>query len=202
MAAATRFSTRLLLSCAAIGAAGGLVVAALNWGLLLLPQTWFAYSLYAVTLGVWGLAALVAVALFRAPGVGLLTMVFAGVVNLVTPNGFAMLVNFLLAGLIIELPFLVTRYRRWSDGYVRSASIVALVLASTAYLGTLVVSRNVDGSPFLPPEFYPWGVVAVVAGAALVATGVTLLAQGVARALERQGLGRRSTDTVLVTDEA
>lgn len=199
---ATRHSTRLLLSCAAIGAAGGIVIAALNWSLLLLPQTWFAYTLYTVTLGIWGLPALISLALFRAPGVGLLTMVFAGVVNLVTPNGFAMLVNFLVAGVIIELPFLVTRYRRWSDAYVRTGSVVALVAASAIYFTTLVTSVNADGSAFLPAEFYPWGVVISLAGAVVVAVAVTLVAQNVARQLERQGLGRRSTDTVVTSAEA
>lgn len=199
---ATRHSTRLLLSCAAIGAAGGIVIAALNWSLLLLPQTWIAYTLYTIVLSVWALPALISVALFRAPGVGLLTMAFAGVVNLVTPNGFAMVVNFLVAGVIIELPFLVTGYRRWSDRSLRVGSVIALVLASAAYFSTLVIAVNADGSAFLPADFFPGGVVVSLLGTLAAAIAVTQLALSVSRQLARQGLGRRDTDTVVVASDA
>ncbi|WP_164545221.1 ECF transporter S component [Antribacter gilvus] len=187
-----RFSTRLLLSCAAIGAAGGLLAVVINYLLALVPPSPLAYAVYTATIGVWALGPLVAVSLFRVPGVGLLTAVFAGVVNLVAPTGFLQVVNFLAAGVVLELPFLVMLYRRWSDRYVRNASVVALVLGSAGYYTSCALAG------LFPASFYPWGALATLAATVALAIGVTLLAQRVAVQLARQGLGRRQPATVVV----
>ena len=59
--------TRFLLSTAALGAAGGILVVAINLSLLAVPPSSLSYSIYSATLGIWFLGPLVATALFRRP---------------------------------------------------------------------------------------------------------------------------------------
>lgn len=153
----TSLSTRLLLTCAAIGVAGGLVFGIVGYlhavVLLTVPV------IYGVLIGVYFFPGVVAQTLLRRGGVALLTGTIAGLaasaidpVNLWRHVGVGLLI-----GALQELPFLVTRYRYWRGWVFAVAAIVAGVvmgifvlilvgpdhfppLAETVYIGLFVVS--------------------------------------------------------------
>lgn len=126
-------TTRYLLSCAAIGAAGAV---------LLIPANNFAVALgaalpflYAVMVGVWLLPPALAVALIRRPGAGVLTAAMAGVVTSpLNPAGPAALVTAMLVGMLFEVPFAVGGYRRWSWWLFQiSALVTALIFVPNVW---------------------------------------------------------------------
>lgn len=184
-----RYSTRLLLSCAALGAAGGLLVVALNYALVAIPPSTVSYSIYAATIGAWSLGPLVAMALFRLPGVALLTTVFAAIVNLIAPHGVAQLQTFVIAGILLELPFALALYRRFSDRYFWFAYPFSMLVMSAAYFAASLAADAIRLD-----EFLPWIALGTVALTAGIAVGVPVLSLGVARRLAEAGLGIRSTD--------
>lgn len=181
--------TRLLLSTAAIGAAGGILVVALNYALIAVPPSTLSYSIYTATIGVWALGPLVAMALFRRPGVALLTALFAGVINLVVPTGLPQLLNFLVGGILIELPFAVLWYRRLGDRAVRIAFPIGMLLMSGVYLSTCLAAGAIRLN-----EWLPWLAIGTVVGAVAVAAGLTVLATDVAARLRHAGVGVGARD--------
>lgn len=153
----TSLSTRLLLTCAAIGVAGGLVFGIVGYlhavVLLTVPV------IYGILIGVYFFPGVVAQTLLRRGGVALLTGTIAGLaasaidpVNLWRHVGVGLLI-----GALQELPFLLTRYRYWRGWVFAVAAIVAGIvmgifvlvlvgpghfppLAETVYIGLFVVS--------------------------------------------------------------
>ncbi|GAB7040157.1 MULTISPECIES: ECF transporter S component [Catenuloplanes] len=106
-----RLTTRFLMACAAIGAATGI---------LLLPANFAAAAIsaalpmvYAAMVGLWLVGPVVALAVLRRPGAGVLTMLIAGIINIPTPAGPTAIVTNLMVGVALELGFLVTLYRIW-----------------------------------------------------------------------------------------
>ena len=177
-------STRFLLSTAALGSAGGILVVAINVSLLAVPPSTLSYSIYTATLGIWFLGPLVATALFRRPGVALLTAVFAGIVNFVTPFGFAQFTNFLIAGVILELPFAIMLYRRYSDRVIRAAFPIALILSSGVYLLACLLADVIRFS-----EWVPWLAIGTIVVTVGLAFGLTALSMSIAAKLRRAGVG-------------
>lgn len=178
-----RASTQYLLTCAAIGAAGGV---------LLIPANNIAAAisaalplLYAAIVGVWVVPSVVALDLIRRPGAAVLTSLFAGLVLVpFTPYGVRSVITCLIFGVILELPFLVTRYRRWSPWIFVASTVVLLSLYS------LLAYRTYDVGSFpLWAQIAFFGLMLV---SALLFTGLSLLlasrlrTAGVARALRRQ----------------
>jgi energy-coupling factor transport system permease protein len=124
-----------MLSCAAIGVGGGLVAAGAGYlaGLVavVLP------ALYGITVGSHFLPSVVALALLRRPGVAVITGVIAGLVaTAFAPQWFLRYVGTgLLVGALIELPFLITRYRRWDAWlYYIAAGFAGLVLGAAVFV--------------------------------------------------------------------
>ncbi len=190
MAVKRRYSTRLLMSVAAVGAAGGVLVVALNYALLFwVPPSTIAYSIYAMTIPFWYLGPYIALALFRMPGVGLIAAAIGGIVNFVTPYGLAQFGNAIVAGILLEVPFAIVGYRRWSDRYYWFAFPLAALLQSTAYF--LVCWF---GGVILPAEFQPWLAIVTVVASLASAIAVTSLSLAVARRLRRAGVGMRASD--------
>lgn len=106
------FSTRLLLSCAAIGVAGG-ILGIPNYHLFTALSV-AAPFLMGLAAGLYVLPGVVAQAAFRRPGVGFLTTMLAGVVSApFTPTGFASVYGWLWIAVIMELPYAVALYRYW-----------------------------------------------------------------------------------------
>lgn len=186
MSFTSRFSTRRLLSTAAIGAAGGLLTVGLNYALVGLPPSSLTYAVYAATIPAWSLGAFVATALFRRPGIALLTSVFAGVINLVSPFGVAQLVNFLVIGLLLELPFAVARYRRWDDRYLWFALPTGALLLSAGYLASCLVTGAI-----VPSALAPWLSALLVVLTVGLALGLTALSLRTAAGLRRAGIAGR-----------
>lgn len=173
-----RLSTRLLMSCAAIGVAGGVLftVHALVGGLVvnIVP------FVYGLTMGVYFFPGALAQALFRRPGVGLITSAIAGLVAVpFQPITYMALVIGIGIGIAQEVPFAVTRYRNWKPWLFAVAGVVQGLVVTGAAFGVL---KNHDLS---------------VAGAVLVAVCFfvsppvfTWFALRLARALDRAGVAR------------
>ncbi len=139
-----RTSTRVLLSCAAIGVGGGLVAGAS--GYLAAAFAAFGPLFYGITVGTHFLPSVVALSLLKRPGTAVLAGVIAGVVG----TAFApwwiwrYIGTGLLVGALIELPFLVTRYRRWDPWlFYVSSGFAGLVLAVAVFIA-------------LGAEYYAW----------------------------------------------
>lgn len=122
-------TTRYLMTCAAIGAAMGVLLVPANF--VSAPLAAAAPMAYAPMVGLWIIGPVLAMALLRRPGAGILTMFVAGVVSSASPVGVYSVVTCLMAGASVELAFLVTRYRVWRpwlffvDALVFGAAYVA-----------------------------------------------------------------------------
>ena len=126
------YTTRFLLTCAAIGAAGGVLIIALNW--MSIGTGAFALFLYGATIGIWVLPQMVGQALLRVPGTALLISLIMGLVNApFTPFGYAQITSALMFGLLLEIPFAILLWRNWSDRVFWIAHPIALVVASSSY---------------------------------------------------------------------
>lgn len=171
-------STRLLLSCAAIGVVGGIVFIVNSY----LGGTLNAVApmLYGLTLGVYFVPGALAQRLFRRGGVALLVAVLSGLVAAAfNPLGFGAALISVGIGALQELPFLVTRYRRWGVGlFLVGALVSGAVLAAGMY--RLVGARELD----------PVGALVLVAGSLLSPVVFTLLALALARPLAATGVTR------------
>ena len=121
-------STRLLLTCAAIGVGGGLVFVASGYVQGLIAAT--APILYGLLVGVYFLPGVIAQSLLRRGGVALLTGLFAGLVAAAfSPQWFFRYLGAGLAiGLLQELPFVLTRYRYWKAWIFYLAAAIAGLL--------------------------------------------------------------------------
>jgi energy-coupling factor transport system substrate-specific component len=121
-------STRLLLTCAAIGVGGGLVFVASGYVQGLIAAT--LPILYGLLIGVYFLPGVIAQSLLRRGGVALLTGVFAGLVAAAfSPQWFFRYLGAGLAiGLLQELPFAVTRFRYWKAWIFYLAATIAGIL--------------------------------------------------------------------------
>lgn len=91
-----------------------------------------------VLFGSWLLVAPTAVAILRRPGVGIVTEILAAVVEVVflgSPVGPLLLLSGFLQGLGCELPFALTRYRRYGWGVFIAAGVLGagLVFFWSAY---------------------------------------------------------------------
>jgi ABC-type thiamin/hydroxymethylpyrimidine transport system permease subunit len=151
------------------------------------PPSTYSFTIYSIVTPIWFIAPFVSVALFRRPGVGLVTAVIGGLVNFVTPFGLAQFVNFLVAGICIELPFAIALYRRWSDRAVAIGLSIAGVLMSATYFAVCWFGGVID-----PLVFVPWPAVATVLGIPAVSVCVAVIAIVIARRLSRAGVGART----------
>lgn len=123
----SRVSTVYLLTCAAIGVATGLLV---------IPATAFSTltsaalpPLSALAAGAWVIGFVVAMRLLERPGAALLTGLISGLVATpLSTTGPAIVITNVMFAAFIELPFLVTLYRRWSRWlyYIGAAVLTAL----------------------------------------------------------------------------
>lgn len=121
-------TTGLLLTCAALGVAGGLLLAPANWlSTVLLTLGMPALSM-AIT-GLWILPSVVALRLLRTPLVGLLVGIIAGLVIVpFSGYGFMSVVTNASWALFAELPFLVVLWRFWKTWmHYAGAAVLGIV---------------------------------------------------------------------------
>lgn len=174
-----RTSTRIILSCAAIGVAGGLVEA--GSGYLAAFAAAVVPWLYGVTIGAHFLPSIVALALLRRPWVAIITGVVAGLIaSAFAPFWIGRFVGTgLLIGALVELPFLVTRYRNWSPWlFYVSAAFAGLVLAAAVFIGL--------GGEHYSPAVWAVALPLYVASPLLF----TWIGRAIANALRRAGVAR------------
>ncbi len=181
MAARTRLSTSVLLTCAAIGVATGALQA--GAGAISGFVVAGAPILYGLVLGVHVLPGVVAQDLLRRPWVALIThMIAALVASAVLPLWIGRYVGTaLLIGGLQELIAAASRYQRWDKWrFFLSAVIVGAVIAVAIWFAADV------------SQFPLWGQIVYVA--LFVAGPVLWTAVGLAigSALRRAGVARRS----------
>ncbi|MFT4305597.1 MAG: ECF transporter S component [Microbacterium sp.] len=180
---ARRSSTAFLLSCAALAVAGALLGTANRFvqaaALVLAPHA------LALFLPVAVLAPSIALHLLRRPGAGLLTAFLASLVALpFSPSGAGVFqaVGSVLVGLLLEAPFAVVRYRRFSWwGSVLGALLVGALLCG--------IHWSLWGMSRMLPIPAAVMVVLVVAGA----IGWALAGLAIGRRLWALGLARQAT---------
>jgi len=175
-----RASTRYLLTCAVLGVAGGLLTVGMNYASLALSV--LAPAFVAVTIGAWILPSMTGLALLQRPGAGFLIALLAGLVNApLTPFGFAQLPTVVMAGVLSELPFLITLYRNWSAPVFFVGYGVLITAFSTLWFVYIDAVMSV-----------PWLLVVLYALTAVVSLGFVQLALILARRLRAAGVGRSS----------
>ena len=177
-----RVPTALLLTCAALGVAGGILLAPSNWlstALLAIGQPPLAVSI----VGLWILPATIALRLLRRPLAGLLVGVISGLVIVpFSGYGFMSVVTNASWALFAELPFLVVLWRFWHTWQHYAGA----VLLSIAY-------------PLFAWEFFDLGSMAlwiqVATFAATMASCLlaTFLGILIADRLRTAGVGRAAT---------
>ncbi|WP_165314310.1 ECF transporter S component [Agromyces protaetiae] len=121
--------TRILLTCAAIGAAGGVLLVPVNLvSSVLAPTVPLAYAAIA---GVYSLPFVLVLALLRRPGVALLAGLIAGIINaILTPQGPSAIITCLMVAFFLEIPFAIGLYRSWRAWiFYVGAGVFALVYA-------------------------------------------------------------------------
>lgn len=112
-AARRRIPTALLLTCAALGVAGGVLLAPSNWLSTALLALGMPALSVAIT-GLWILPSVIALRLLQRPLVGLLVGIIAGLV-IVPFSGYGFVSVWTNASwaLFAELPFLVVLWKYW-----------------------------------------------------------------------------------------
>jgi energy-coupling factor transport system substrate-specific component len=184
-------STRLLLTCAAIGVAGGLVFVVSGYLNGIMSAT--IPILYGALVGVYFLPGVISQSLLRRGGVALLTGVFAGLIAAAfSPQWFLRYFGAGLAiGLLQELPFVVTRYRYWRAWvFYLAAAIAGLIFGAGVFVGIGAEKfepwANVVyfGLFALSPAFFTW--LARIVAARIDKTGV---ARGLQREVDRRSVG-------------
>lgn len=104
-------TTRYLMTCAAIGAAAGVLLIPVNFVAFAFTAT--APMLVAVIVGFWLIGPITALALIRRPGAAVLTSAVSGVISMASPAGPSAIVTTLMVGVALEIGFAVTLYRIW-----------------------------------------------------------------------------------------
>lgn len=182
MARTSLLSTRVLLTCAAIGVAAGLVSAGIAYGSFLISAT--VPVLYGAMLGVYFLPGVIAQSLLRMPLVALITNMLAALVGLAfAPHlAAAFLGTAFLIGILQELVFAVLRYRRW-DAWL---FYVPPVLGGLVF--GVVVWTSFDANRFTPVTQVIYLSLFFIAPVAF-----TLIGRLIAASLRRAGVARGTT---------
>jgi energy-coupling factor transport system substrate-specific component len=181
VAAASRLSTSVLLTCAAIGVATGVLSA--GAGAISGPVSAALPILYGLVLGVHVLPGVVAQALLRRPWVALITHLIAALVaSAVVPLWIGRYVGTaLLIGGLQEGIAALGRYRRWESWrFYLSAVIVGVVIAVPIWFAA-DVSR-----------FALWGQIVYIALFVLGPVLWTAVGLAIGAALRRAGVARSS----------
>ncbi|MEU1971892.1 ECF transporter S component [Microbacterium sp. NPDC019599] len=177
----TRLSTSVLLTCAAIGVATGVLGGIAGWLTPVVLAT--VPILYGVILGAHVLPGIIAQELIRLPWVALISHVVAALVaSAMAPQwAFRFLGTAILFGGIQEIVAALTRYRVWSAWRFFMSAIVigilvAVVVAFAAHLSTLAL----------------WAQITYLAVAVLGPVAWTAVGLGIGTSLRRAGVARGS----------
>lgn len=172
-----RFSTRILLTLAAIGVGAGIVVIPTFWAA---QAVWAAlpviYGLFVIP---WVLPGVIAQAIVPQAGSALVSATIAGLVSVPFTGGIGGLSLFLFIAFFLELPYAVTVWRRWGVG-------MAYVAAVTLSLGYAAFWWFTLDAAAFPPAVRAI-TIAVLVTAIFAATALGRL---IAAGLRRTGVGQ------------
>ncbi|MDR2377903.1 MAG: ECF transporter S component [Bifidobacteriaceae bacterium] len=127
-------STSTLMMAGAIGVAGSILVVPLTY--LQISAGLAFVQLVAATLGAWMFPCIFPLVFLRKPGVSIVACLTIGVVSsFTTPFGPSAILALLVEGFILELPFMLSLYRRWN-----SWLFVVSALLLGAFMGYFVAS--------------------------------------------------------------
>lgn len=174
-----RFPTVILLTCAALGVAGAVLLAPMNWfSTVLTGPLPFAGMALA---GLWLLPSVIALRLLHRPLVGLLVALIAGLVMVpFSGYGFSTVLTNLWWAAFTELPFLFVLWRYWGTWmHYLGALIVGIVYPISAWAWFDLGSMSL----FAQIAFFVVAIASCVGGTAL---GILI-----ADRLRRAGVGRR-----------
>lgn len=123
----TRVTTAYLLTCAAIGVAGGILLLAANWLSTLLFAT--VPLITTINAGLWLVPAVIALRLLERPFAGVLVGLISGLAIVpFSGYGFASVLTNVWWAFFVEVGFLVVLYRFWTRWqYYAGAVLVAIV---------------------------------------------------------------------------
>ena len=172
-----RFPTAILLTCAALGVAGGLLLAPANWisTILFAGLPFVSVGLA----GLWLLPSVIALRLLRRPLVGLLVGLLAGLVIVpFSGYGFSSVATNLWWAFFAEVAFIVVIYRFWTVWQ----HFAGAVLVGVAYPFLAAASFDLF-SMTLPAQI---GFLALTLVSCVAATALGL---AIAAALKRAGVG-------------
>lgn len=130
-----RYSTRTILTAVALGAAVGVILIPVNFmqNAVAAAAPMVAVAIY----GLWGMSALIPLALLRRGGAGIIGSTAAGIVTIISPYGVFMVVMMVIWGAFMELPFLITRYRLWGWKMFTIAGLATGLVSSVMTMGSL-----------------------------------------------------------------
>ncbi|MBD3759050.1 MULTISPECIES: ECF transporter S component [Microbacterium] len=182
MARHTLLSTRVLLVCAAIGVATGIVggIAGILTPLILASPLAIAYGF---VLGAHVLPGIVAQEVLRMPLVAILTHVLAALVATAFNPAWALrfIGTALLFGAIQEGVAALTRYRAWGPWrFFISAVIIGVIVAVAVFFAAHLSA------------FAPWAQVAYLILSVLGPVAWTALGLGIGASLRRAGVARQT----------
>ena len=182
MATASRLSTSVLLTCAAIGVATGVVAGIAGWVTPVVLAT--IPIVYGFVLGAHVLPGIIAQELLRKPWVALIAhLVAALVASAMAPQWtFRFLGTAILFGGIQELVAAITRYRVWNAWrFFISALFIGVVVAAAvffaAHLSTLALWAQIIYLVLAVLGPVAWTAVALGIGSGLRRAGVARTAQ-------------------------
>ena len=181
MARTSGLSTSVLLTCAAIGVATGLLGGIAGW--ITLPVLAAVPIVYGFVLGAHVLPGIIAQELIRLPWVALITHVLAALVAsaMMPPYVGRFLGTALLFGAIQELVAALTRYRSWAAwGFFISGAVIGVIVAVVVFFAADLASLPV------------WAQVAYLVLSVLGPVAWTAVGLGIGAALRRAGVARRS----------
>ena len=177
MATRTVLTTRVLLTCAAIGVAAGILGGIAGW--ITIPIIAGAVFLYGLVLGVHVLPGIIAQETLRLPWVALITHVLAALVASAMAPQWAgrFLGTAILFGGIQELVAALTRYRVWKAwrffiSAIVIGVVVAVVVALVADLATLALWVQIGYIALAILGPVAWTAVGLAIGAGLRQAGV------------------------------
>lgn len=171
--------TRVLLICAAVGVATGLVSA--GWAGLHIVAAAFAVPAYGLVLGFHVLPGVIAQQVLRAPWVALITHAVAALIGIAFVP--AMTGRYLLAAVVFggvqEAVSAFTRYRHWEPWrFLLSSAVTGVVIAVPLWYA------------FHVSDFPLWGAIGFAVLFILGPVVWTIIGLGVGTALRRAGLVR------------
>lgn len=159
----------------ALGAAVGVILVPVNFVLAALTTVF--PVLPTLSLGLWGMATLMPLAVLRRGGVGIVGAAAAGFVLIVSPGALLMVVVMALWGSLVELPFFLTRYRYFGWKMFAFAGLIPGLVSA-------LISMHTHNLLSMNPGF------AIFVSSIGMASSIigSLLSLGIAHSLARAGI--------------